>query len=170
MQVSPQVGWDPRYVDHRLPWAYRLFVVYLFVVLGISVAKSASVILRLLPFTKSSFRNTRDKLDFSRAWEICSNKIQCMKRIVVMTVLLSVLTPAYLLLNVLGIFAAEKVFLPQAPGAFLGAVIEVLTVFVLGILTGSLIYAACAFLEGALVRRKESWTSHKFSESRQPTS
>jgi len=171
MQAAPQVGWDPRYIDHQLPWSYRLFVVYAFVVVGISVVKSASVILHLLPFTRSSFRTSKDDHDFFRAWESCSNKIQWMKRIVIMTVLLSVLTPAYLLLNDLGTFAAEKVYLPQAPGAFLGSIIQVLTLFLLGILTCSLIYAACALLEGALLRRKEFWTyERRFNENQPPAS
>jgi hypothetical protein len=151
MQDAPQVGWD---IDVQLPWPHRLFVLYVFVVVAISAVKSASVLRQLLPFTGSSLRTQKSDNDFLRAWEKCSNRIQSMKRIVVITLLLSLLTPAYLLRNDLAIFAKEKVF---GPGAFLSTMSEVLTVFALGILACTVIYAACAFLEGALVRRVESW-------------
>jgi hypothetical protein len=163
MQDAPQVGWD---IDVQLPWPHRLFVLYVFVVVAISAVKSASVLRQLLPFTGSSLRAPKSDNDFLRAWEKCSNRIQSMKRIVVITLLLSLLTPAYLLRNDLAIFAKEKVF---GPGAFLSTMSEVLTVFALGILACTVIYAACAFLEGALVRRVESWRySRGAKEGRSP--
>ena len=152
MQVAPQVGWDN--IDVIVPWPHRLFVLYMVVVFAISAVKSASVLRQLLPFRGSSLRASKSDTDFLRASEQCSNRIQSMKRIVVITLLLSFLIPAYLLLNDVAIFAREKVF---GPGAFLGTMREVVTVFVLGILASTVIYATCAFLEGALVRRIESW-------------
>ena len=152
MQNAPQVRWDN--IDVIVPWPHKLFVLYVVVIVAISVVKSASVLRHLLPFRGSSLQTSKSDNDFLRAWEECSNKIQSMKRIVVVTLLLSLLIPAYLLVNDLAIFAKEKVF---GPAAFLGTVSEVLTVFALGILASTVIYSACAFLEGALVRRVESW-------------
>jgi hypothetical protein len=154
MQDVPQVGWDPRYIDLHLPWAHRLLVVYLFVVIATSAVKSASILRQLLPFTSSSLRAPKGEHHFLRAWEKCSNRIQSMKRIVIITLLLSVLTAVYLSLEYLGDFVTQKIFFP---GAFFGSMIEVLSVFALGILSCTVIYIACAFLEGALLRRMESW-------------
>lgn len=169
MQANPQVGWpEGTYIDYQLPWSYRVFVVYLVVVFVISIVKCASVLRHLLPFTSSSFRALTNDHDILRAWEKCSNKVKSMKRIVVLTLLLSVLTAGYLLLNDLSALVKEKIIFP---GAFLGSVIEVLTVFLFGILTSTLIYAGCAFLDGALVRRREAWTyTHSgINEDRPPT-
>ena len=153
MQNAPQVAWDN--LDVIVPWPHRLFVFYVVVVVVISAVKSASALRQLL-LRGSSLRAPKSDDDFLRTWEKCSNRIQSMKRIVVTTLLLSFLIPAYMLLNGLENFAHEKVF---SPGAFLGIMIEVLTVFVLGILACTLIYATCVFLEEALVRRIESWRS-----------
>jgi hypothetical protein len=50
-------------------------------------------------------------------------------------------------------FVAQKAF---GIAAVNGSVVEVLTMFVLGILVCTVIYSACALYEGALSRRKDT--------------
>ena len=49
MQEGPQIGWDPISINYHLPWASRLLVLYLLVVVTVSLAKSAGVLRTLWP-------------------------------------------------------------------------------------------------------------------------
>jgi hypothetical protein len=87
------------------------------------------------------------------AWETCSNKIQSMRRLVFVTLLLTVLISAQLLRASLMQLVAQKAF---GIAAVNGSIVEALTMFVLGSLVCTVIYSACALYEGALSRRKDT--------------
>jgi hypothetical protein len=91
--------------------------------------------------------------EFVAVWEACSAKVQTMKRLVVLTFLLSVLVAACQLRPVLTGFA-QKSF---GPAALSGGMVEVLTVFEPGILVCAMLYATCGLFDGVLLRRKASW-------------
>jgi hypothetical protein len=87
----------------------RFFVVYVVAVLAISAVKSVSVLRQLLPSTRNSLRLPKNGAEFLHAWMKCSNKIQSMKRMVVITLLLSLLVAAYRLQGDLKILAEESI-------------------------------------------------------------
>ena len=83
------------------------------------------------------------------------NKIQSIKRLVSLTLLWTVFVAAMLLRSVLIRIVEQKAFWPAAVG---GSLAEVTTPFTFGILVCAVLYAACAFYEGALLRSREKWT------------
>jgi hypothetical protein len=96
MQEGPPVGWDPVAINYHLPLASKLLILYLLTVVMISVVKSASVLCMLWSSRQGSvLSQTSDQ--FLLAWERCSNKIQSMKRLVLLTLLWTVLVVVLLL-------------------------------------------------------------------------
>ena len=166
MQQGAQIGWDPESVNPHLPLAAKLLVLYLVAVVTVSLVKSASVLRMLWSFRRGSVRTTSSGDEFLNAWETCSNKIQSMKRLVVITLLWTTLIATLLLGRTLVVVVEQKVFGPAALG---GGVAEVLTVFALGIFVCAVLYTACASYEGALLRRRESWNrARAITQNRSP--
>ena len=89
------------------------------------------------------------------AWEKASSNVHSMRRLVSVTLFWTVLVATMLVRNTLIILVEEKAF---GPAAFIGTLAEVLTLFALSILVCAVLYTACAFYEGALLRRRESWS------------
>ncbi len=159
MQESSQITWDPASINHHVPWESRLFVLYLLVVVAISFVRILHVLRQLWSFTHGSVLMRSGENEFLYAWETCSAKIQSMKRLVFFTLLLSVLVAVYRLRTTLTQLVAQKAF---GVGAFGGTVVEVLTLFALGILVCALLYAPCGLCEGMLLRRRAAW-NHSFA-------
>ena len=153
MQEAPQVGWDPISINYHLPWAAKIFVLYLLVVVAISLVKYAGLLRQFWSFTHGSLQGSRSENESRQAWEACSNRIQSTKRLVFITLLLTVLVSALLLRATLMRIVEQKTFGPAALG---GGIAEVLTVFALGILVCAVLYTVCALHEGMLLRRKEN--------------
>lgn len=154
MQEVSQVGWDPVSINYHLPWASKLLILYLLVVSAISLVKSAAVLRLLRSLPRGSRRVPRIEDEPLYAWETCSNKIQSMRRLVFVTLFLTVLISAQLLRASLMQLVAQKAF---GIAAVNGDIVEVLTMFVLGTLVCTVIYSACALYEGALSRRRILW-------------
>jgi hypothetical protein len=150
MQEAPQIGWDPISINYQLPWASKLFVMYLLVVVTISLLKSAGLLHQFWFLTRSSLRGSRSENESRRAWETCSNKIQSIKQLVFVTLLLTVLVSSLLLRATLVRIVEEKAFGPAALG---GVIVEVLTIFAFGILVCVVLYTACTLYEGMLLRK-----------------
>jgi len=156
MQEAPpvgSVGWDPISVNYHLPWASKLLILYLLVVAVISLVKSAGIVRLLWSLSPDSARAPRVETEFVYTWETCSNKIQSIKRLVFTTILLIVLITT-LLLRASLLHVVQKDF---GLAALSGSIVEVLTVFAIGVLACAVIYAACALCEGTLSRRRTSW-------------
>ncbi|MFI5089266.1 MAG: hypothetical protein ACHP7P_04335 [Terriglobales bacterium] len=145
MQEHPAVGWDPIAINHHLPWESRLFLLYLLVVGAISLVKSVSLVRQLW--------SANPEVQSSR-WEACSAKVQSIKRLVVLTFLLSVLLAADRTATVLIQLGSQKFF---AVWAFSGEIAEVLKVFALGMLGCAMLYVVSGLFEGVLLRRRASW-------------
>jgi hypothetical protein len=193
MQNVPPSEWGTLYIEHQLPWEFRLFYLYLIVICVLSLVKTVSLTRRLWSFTRGSLpqsdsvgersgllvasalasglskeasdgglgkdiapqviRDAENK--FLIAWEACSARVQSMKRLVMLTFLLSFLVAANgarTMLIPLGIQKATGV------AAYVGGIVEVLTLFVLGTVVCAALYAACSFYEEMLTRRKAAWS------------
>ena len=166
MQQTPQVGWDPISVNYQPPLAYKLLILYLLVVVVLFLVKSASVLRMLWSFARDSRRGQRMGTEFLHVWETCSNKVQSIKRLVFITLLWTVLIAALLLRSVLIRITEQKAFWPAAVS---GSLAEVTTAFALGILVCAVLYAACAFYEGALLRARKSWTHSRANTELEPS-
>lgn len=166
MQEAPQVGWDPISVDYFPPWEYKLLILYLLVVAVISLAKFAAVLRILWSLRNPSFRPPESEGDVLYSWETCSNKIQSMKRLIFVTLFVTILLAAVSLRDSLVELAVQKAF----GIAFVsGGIMEALTMFVLGIFVCTAIYAACALCEGALAHRRTLWNHSATSTVDRPT-
>ena len=161
MQEVGRVGWDPISVNHHLPWASKLLILYLLVVVATSIVKSTAVLRLLWSLSHNPVRVSREYV-----WEMCSNKIRSLRQLVFVTLLLTVLVTTMLVRASLMQIAVKEVV---GIAAFSGGVAEVLTVFVLGILVCTVIYAVCALYEGVLSRRRSVWNqSTATTRDRQP--
>ena len=154
MQEGPPLSLDPLSINYQLPWESRLLTLYLLVVVIVSLVKSANVLRALWLSQHGSLKQSSAEDEFVLAWERCSNKVQSIKRWVFVTLFWTVLVAAILLRKDLTFFTEQKMFWTAA---FFGSTVEVLTVFVLGILVCAVLYTICALYEGALLRRRESW-------------
>ena len=165
MQEGSQIGWDPISINYHLPWGSRLFILYLLVVVTVSLVKSSSVLRTFWLSKRGSLRPSTFEDEFVLAWERCLNKVQSIKRWVFVTLFWTVLVVAMLLRANLLILTAQK---RLWPGEFFGSMVEVLTIFALGIFVCAVLYTTCAFYEAALLRRRELWNSARLSiENRQ---
>jgi len=91
---------------------------------------------------------------FLYAWEMCAARIASMKRLALLTLLLSVLVFSHSAVKLLAETSSRK----MAGIAFVaGNMAEGLAMFALGILVCIVIYAVCVAYEGALMRRRAAW-------------
>jgi len=160
MQEGPPMAVDPLSINYQLPWESRLLILYLLVVITVSFVKSASVLRALWLSRYGPLRQSSTESEFVLAFEICSNRVQSMKRWVFVTLFWTVLVATLLLRREFQVFMEQKMFWS---GAFFVPTIEVLTIFLLGILLCAVIYTACALFESALLSRKESWNRARSS-------
>jgi hypothetical protein len=147
MQEGTPMVVDPLSISYQMPWEARLFILYLLVIVTMSLVKSARVVHVLWLSKRGSLQKSSTEGEFVLAWEGCSNKVQSVKRWVFVVA-------AMLLRREFMFFMAQKMFWS---GAFFQPTVEVLTVFVLGILVCAALYTICAVCEGALLGRRESW-------------
>ena len=165
MQETGQVGWDPISVNHQLPLAAKLLILYLLVVGAISIVKSAAVLRLLWSLSRDPLGAPKTGRNLPYTAEVCSNKIQSMRRLVFITLFLTVLVTAMLLRASLMQIAVQASI---GIAALSGGVVEALTVFALGIFVCTVLYAACALYEGVLSRRKTLWNQPAVNATDQP--
>jgi hypothetical protein len=164
MQEGPPMDTDPLSVDYQMPWESRLLILYLLVVVTMSLVKFAIMLRPLWLSKRGSLHQSSTEDEFVPTWERCSNKVQSVKRWVFITLFWIFLVAATLLRNEFIFFTEQKMFWT---GAIFVPTIEVLTIVVLAVLVCAVLYTVCAFYEGALVRRKESWNrAHSSTENR----
>jgi hypothetical protein len=164
MQEGSAMGLDPLSIDRQMPWESRLLVLYLLIVVTVSAVKSVNIVRTLWLTKRASLQQSSGEGEFALAWEMCSNKVQSIKRWVFVTIFWTVLVTALLLLNEFIPFAERKMLWS---GAVFATIIEVLPIFVLGFLVCAVLYTVCALYEGVLVQKKESWNrAHSSSRNR----
>jgi len=146
MQEQP-VGWDPISIDYRMPLSYRLLILYLLVV-GITSLVRFIGIVRFLWLSRPSL-GSKDE-EFWLKWRQCSNRSQSMKRLVILTILVTVLAAAFVLKTELTFVIEQKAY-SGSPLFF--AMFEALDVFTVGMIASAILYGAYALCEGALLRR-----------------
>jgi hypothetical protein len=149
--VRGSANWvGPDIYQLSVPWASKLFVMYLLVVVAISLLKIRRITAPVLIFNTQFTPRLKKRKRVRSAWETCSNKIQSIKRLVFVTLLLTVLVSSLLLRATLVRIVEQKAFGPAALG---GGIVEVLTIFAFGILVCAVLYTACTLYEGMLLRK-----------------
>lgn len=160
MQDS-SVGWDPISINHHLPWQERLFVLYLVVVLGMSVISSLGM-LRQLWFAGPLSKNKKlADATFLCEWEMCIAKSTGMKRMAVLTLLLTLVTLADGATQILMGIAQEKRVWSSAVA---GGLAELGGLLTWGFLAGAVLYGLASLYQGVLARRRASWNYSRSSE------
>ena len=158
-----QVAWDP-ISEARLPWESKLFVLYLFAVVAFSLVRALQIGGQLWSFRNTPRLPTEDSeflralqdaaSKFTYAWEICTAKVAGIRRLVSLTLLLSVFLLLYNSANILrGISMEKRVW----SAAVAGGLAEMFTLFALGMLVCSWLHAVSSFSAGVLERRKAAW-------------
>lgn len=87
-------------------------------------------------------------------WEMCSVKVVSLKRLVILTLLLSILVFVSLTIQFLTDLTVSKA---TGIAVITGSIAESLTPFSLGILVCAALYAVYGFYRGVLTRRIASW-------------
>jgi hypothetical protein len=91
---------------------------------------------------------------FMYTWEMCSATVRSMKRLAVLTFLLSIALPAMQAAETLRRAWESKII---GTAAFAAGMSEVLMPFALGVFVCAALYAPCSLYEGMLARRRASW-------------
>lgn len=153
------IGWEPLYESH-LPWFTKVFVAYLVLVLLLSAARATGLIRRLRALRKLEQETATELTSKSRLfWESLCAKTAEIKSLSILTWLLSLLVFAWSTTQIMLGITREK----STGVAFLaGSMAEVLTVFSLGVLVCTVLYALAMFFETVLARRK---MGHNFTKS-----
>lgn len=152
------IGWDP-IGEYRLPWQGKLLVLYLLIVTAVLVARSIMLVGDI-----RALHTGNDK--FTHIWEMTMARVASMKRLALLTLLLSVLCTVNSAVHVL---VKIQEMHSAGPGAIAGATSEVLTLFELGLFVCTALYAVASLYEGALARRRASW-NYSSSQARRADS
>ena len=146
MQEEGAVGWDP-VSEYRLPWEGKLLVLYLVAVLVVLLVRSIQILHQV-----RTLRLAGDR--FLYVWEMCMARVASMKRLALLTLLVSSLTAVALSVRFL---ARIQQIHAAWSGAVAGGISEILAFFELGLFVCAALYAVSTFYEGMLARRRVSW-------------
>lgn len=91
---------------------------------------------------------------FLHRWEICAIRVASLKRLALLTFLLTAFVFVTLMANLLAQVGTEKIV---GTGFLAGSIAESLVPLALGILVCAVLYATHGFFEGVLQRRRASW-------------
>lgn len=91
---------------------------------------------------------------FLYLWEMCATRVASLKRLALLTFLLTVFVFVTLMANLLAGVGIEKIV---GTGFLAGRIAESLAPLALGILVCAVLYATHCFFEGVLQRRRASW-------------
>jgi small-conductance mechanosensitive channel len=173
------VQYDPMYENHLL-WSTRVFVLYLALVLLVSAFRAGSLIRRLAwlrkiqadapaqlrdenPITSSGPQAAEARFQF--VWESCHAAVDSIRKLSMLTLLISLLVLAWGMKTTTQEVAVQKVL---ALGFLGGSIAQTLTTFFLGILVCVVLYAFTIFYEGTLARRKMD-SEHAKRRNQAPT-
>ena len=178
------VAWDPVTFTHPVPWYVKLYFLYLLGALCLSFIRSNSLAKRVWFFRNRGVDELGDagnalaeaalkgKLghaerptgqvdlapadaQFTLTWQLSCNKVRGMKRVVVFTLLLSMLVTVAGAANVLYRVSMQRT---TSVEVWSYAWAEVFTTLGIGLFVCALIYLAADVFEGVLERRKAGWT------------
>ena len=152
MQEQP-VGRDPISVDYYTPLSYRLLILYLLIV-GITSFVRLIEIVRFLWLSRPSLGSRTNQEDFWPQWRRCSNASQSMKRLVILTMLVTLLAAIFVFKTDLRWIILQKAY---SGSPLFSAVFEALDVLIVGLIASAILYGVYALCEGALLRRMASW-------------
>jgi hypothetical protein len=148
------VGWDPITIDRHMAWQDKLFILYLLLVVGMLIVRSLNMARQFWfagPLSKGS---KQEDAPFLYAWEMCNAKAAGMKRMAILTLLLTLLMLTNGVTDILVGVAQEKRIWE---GAVAGGLAEVGGLLTLGVFVGAVLYGIASLYEGILARRRASW-------------
>jgi hypothetical protein len=146
--------WQPIYEPHApLAWEARLFLLYLLLACGFLFLRGMSVIRTLWRMRKTTASDAPQQsgTKFLKEWGLCSIKVASIKRVAVLTFILSILALLDGTIRVLTSVSNEKF---TGPTVLAGSTAEVLVLFALGVSVCAALYAAFSVFEEMLSRRK----------------
>jgi hypothetical protein len=91
---------------------------------------------------------------FLYLWEMCATRVASLKRLALLTFLLTAFVFVTLMANLLAQVGTERIV---GTGFLAGRIAESLAPLALGVLVCAVLYATCGFFEGVLQRRRASW-------------
>jgi hypothetical protein len=144
MQENTTVGWDP-VLDRHLPLSSKLFVLYVFIVITVSLVRWIRL-LRQLWWLKTHPQSVDSH--WLSIWNHGLATIQASKRLVVVTCFLSVAVTAIQTRTLLAEIASQKFI---GIGFLYGGLAAALVNLEIGLWVGVAIYVAFAFCEGVLL-------------------
>lgn len=133
-----------------MPWESKLFALYILTVLVFLVVRCITLLHHVRTLRPAGGK-------FLYTWEMCMARVAAMKRLALLTLLLSVLLAVNGAANVLVKIQETHA---AGTGAIAGGAAEVLALFELGLFVCAALYAVSSFYEGVLERRRVSWNSH----------
>ena len=148
MQEEGAVGWDPVTINRPLIWESKLFVLYILAVLVFLVVRSIVLLHHV-----RTLRLAGDR--FLCVWETCMARVASMRRLALLTLLLSALAAVIQAVHLLSRIQETHT---AGLGAVAGGVAEVLVQLELGLFVGAALYAVSSFYEGVLTHRRVSWS------------
>ena len=152
MQNQP-IGWDPIVTDRFIvPLPTRLLMLYLFVVGATAIARFVGMV-RQLWSSKSPRRAWTSEAESTSTSHRCADHSQSLKRLVVLTLLLTALGAIAVAQSDLILIVEQKAYVGVV---VVSAIREMLQPLELGILASTLLYAACALYEGGPGEKIES--------------
>ena len=147
------VQFDSAAINYQPPFVSRILILYLIVVTVVWVVRSLSVLRVLWAFRRAPFemKGGDELLD---SYQVCSNRVQSMKRLAFVTLLWTVLVATLQLRSNLAWVVSVKAFLPAG---LVGGVLEAIDISVPGIAAAAVLYSASVLYAGAMQRAKKSW-------------
>jgi uncharacterized membrane protein len=180
MQES-EAGWDPVTIYREPGWFVRIYVLYLFFVLCLSLARSLKLgwqlwgyaqtaplrsMRALMKHSAAAAQPTQDfeKLleEFKYLGQLFRATLGSMKRSIILTGIYAIVIGAIGFANV---FTSVSLAKSTATAVISIGVSEVFVLVALGFSVCGFIYGASMILEGAFERRRIHW-DHKFAEKR----
>ena len=154
VQEEQTVTFQPIYEGYQ-PWFAKLFVFYLFIVLIVSLLRSARFMWILLKLRK---RNLQSEVLFDKVGADCSGRIVSSKQLAGLTVLVSTLNLSWWTADILLGVRAEKT--PNL-ACILPAIGDALTAFTFGVIVAVATLGGSMWAQFALKRRRTALFGQK---------
>lgn len=149
MQEDGSVGWDPIAITYNPSLESKLFVLYL---MGVSII----LVVRLITLLKQvrALQPAGDR--FFYLWQVCASKVGALRRLALVTLLLSVLIAVN---GTVRMFVKIQETRAAGLGAIAGGIAEVGRLFEMGLAVCVALYAVASIYQGMLERRKAAWNN-----------
>jgi hypothetical protein len=152
MQEGMTVSFETMYLEPRITWFQKLFVLYLFSVLILTIYRTARVAWGIRKLRKLEAQVSSEETAQFRAFrDLCLQDTKSFREFSHLTLLLSLLVLAMGVTEVLMGVATEKTLVTSATAELM---VEVITPFSAGIVGCIVLYCCAMFFDARLTRRR----------------